>query len=118
MTIKMTWPQYKRQECQLGGFVILLSPQETELLFLLLVRYPTPIMVSEIIEWVWPHPDFEPNTAENNCRHLIRQLRLKLGKFHVTGRTNFGYRLAQTPQEQHISIKDLKASRARFKMPA
>lgn len=90
----MTWPQYKRHECTAWGFKVKLSRLQTEALSTLLVRFPYTVSIGDLIEALWPD-DNEPDNAKSGLHKIIKELRIKLGGFHIVGRPSFGYRLAQ-----------------------
>lgn len=90
----MTWPQYKRHECTAWGFRVKLSRLQTEVLSTLLMRFPFTVPVADLIEAAWPDDD-EPDHSKARLHELIRELRIKLGGFHIIGRPSFGYLLAQ-----------------------
>ena len=89
--ISQTWPQYLRRQCTV---IASLSEQENELLSTLLLRRPAPIAVNELIEAIYPNPDFEPESAAKNIAALVDRLGQKIGRAHISaagwGR---GYRL-------------------------
>lgn len=74
------------------------------MLLLLMLRCPNPVRSNELIEWVWPHPDFEPDYASSGVAQLISRLRSKLGEFRILTRKGFGYRLVQEPKQ--IGVKE------------
>lgn len=98
----MTWPQYKRRECTACGFRVRLSELQAEILLVLLLRYPGPVSISDLVEacWhdaLWNDADAEPSTAESTALTTLNHLRGKIGGFHIAGRRCFGYRLVQEP---------------------
>jgi DNA-binding winged helix-turn-helix (wHTH) protein len=97
--ITMTWPQYLRHQCRIGDFIISLSPMETELLSTLLIRYPGPVTIRELIEIVYDDPEQEPEWAESTVYGAIRQLAHKIGKFRIETTCRLGYRLCQFPSD-------------------
>jgi DNA-binding response OmpR family regulator len=56
----MTWPQYQRCCCTVDGEHIYLTPHQTELLAVLLIRRGRLVTREELWEAVWPDPDFAP----------------------------------------------------------
>lgn len=74
--IRMTWPQYRRQEIEVRGQVIRLSKSQAEIAFALLVR-PGVVSFNDLIEAVWPDPDFEPDYARNILSIQIHKMRRK-----------------------------------------
>jgi hypothetical protein len=93
--ISMTWPQYLRRECRIGDFLIPLSPIETELLLVLLVRYPAPVTVGELIDAIYPDPDREPEFADDQIRQSVRRLARRVGTFRIFACDRLGYRICQ-----------------------
>lgn len=98
--ISMTWPQYLRHRCRIGDFIVHLSPMETDLLSTLLIRYPNPVTIKELIDVVYPDPDAEPEYPEGQIVQRMIHLARKVGTFRIdnAGRT-IGYRLFQTPED-------------------
>jgi len=74
--IRMTWAQYRRRQCWVR---LDLSPHETELLSLLLLRRGQIVSRDEIIEVLWPVPDDQPLDAARYIAETLCGLRLKLG---------------------------------------
>jgi hypothetical protein len=97
MAVGMTWPQYLRRECTVGEFTVKLSPHEAEVLLFLLLRCPNPVSRDEVLEWLYQEPDVEPDYAMGNVHSTIRNLKQKIGGFHVVSRLGYGYRLRQHP---------------------
>lgn len=102
MAVSMTWPQYQRRECTACGFKVRLSEMQAEILLVLLLRYPGPVPVPDMIEaaWhdaQWRDPDAEPSSAYNTVQLTLQHLRAKIGGFHIHGRRTYGYRLVQHP---------------------
>ena len=93
----MTWPQYLRKECTACGFQVKLSPSETEILLLLLLRGKRPTTMEDMIRWVYPNPDFEPEDASNSIAHALDGIRKKIGGFHLAYRAAFGYTIKHNP---------------------
>lgn len=74
--ISMTLPQYRRRECAVDGRCVRLKPAEAETLALLLVNGPDRFLSGdELIEALWPNPDFEPNWALAIVWRRIHELR-------------------------------------------
>ncbi len=97
--ITMTWPQYQRRECQVGDFVLPLSPREAEVLLVLLMRYPRETELATLIGALWPLPDDEPEYAETSIYKAIMSLRRRLGAFRIVGHGRHGYMLVQRPAD-------------------
>ena len=95
--IQMTWPQYLRHECQIGAFIVPLSPIQTELLLLLMLRYPNPVTLSDMVEAAYPDPDREPDASHCCIYRHIKRLRARIGQYRIVGRSSFGWRLIQMP---------------------
>lgn len=58
--ISMTWPQYRRGSCSVDGIETYLTPHETALLSILLVRRGSLVTHEELYEMVWTDPDNAP----------------------------------------------------------
>ena len=98
--ITMTWPQYRRSQCSIEDWVIDLSPMEAELLSTLLIRYPSPVTIREMIEIVYPDPDAEPDYPETQIVQRMAQLARKIGAYRIgNGGRAIGYRLFQLPAD-------------------
>lgn len=95
--IRMTWPQYKRHECQIGDFIVRLSPMQAEVLLVLLLRYPDPVSRGDLIEAIWPD-DNEPDTSHHCIQYHLQRLRARVGEYRIAGRQDFGWRLVQVPE--------------------
>lgn len=91
--ISMTWPQYQRGECSVSAR---LSPQEAEILMVLLVRHPQAVGTADLIEALWPDADIEPDYADSIVRRAIGRLRGKLGTDRIVSDWR-GYSLGQVP---------------------
>lgn len=101
--ISMTWPQYLRNECSVGDFKVHLSQQETEVLSVMLMRYPLPTDILTLIEAVWPIPDFEPEAAYPSIYQALHRLRYKLGAFRIAPSGHFGwFDLVQEPSVRPV----------------
>lgn len=77
--IRMTWPQYLRNQCKLGDRLIKLLPRESKILSTLLLRFPRPTDMNTLIESVYENPDTEPELAHSVVYGTICKLRRKLG---------------------------------------
>jgi len=101
--ITMTWPQYRRSQCTIGNWTVDLSPIEAELLSTLLVRYPNPVTINELIEIVYPDPDAEPECPAGQIVQRMMHLARKIGTFRIDncGKT-IGYRLYQCPSDARL----------------
>ena len=96
--IRMTWPEYQRQECRVSGFRIHLSPTEAEILLVMLMRYPRPTDIVTLIEAVWPLPDDEPEAAYPVIYQSLHNLRAKVGSFRIARSGHHGwFELIQEP---------------------
>jgi DNA-binding winged helix-turn-helix (wHTH) protein len=74
--ISMTIPQYCRHECTINGFAVKLRPQAAEVLSILLVSDPNEFVAqSELIEFVWPDPDSQPDYADTLLGKMFTILR-------------------------------------------
>lgn len=74
----MSWPQYKRGEATIDGHVVVMTRRVTDLLLLILLRRNIPTTYDQAIEWLWPDPDFEPESAYTLISKMLAKLR-KLG---------------------------------------
>lgn len=100
----MTWPEYRRRQCRIGAFVIGLTLLETELLSTLLVCYPKPVTLGELIEAIYPDPDFEPDDAEAQIAEGMRRLARKVGAFRIQGNgRSRAYWLRQRPEDISVA---------------
>jgi|EndMetStandDraft_4_1072995.scaffolds.fasta_scaffold129243_1 DNA-binding winged helix-turn-helix (wHTH) protein len=100
----MTWPQYRRNQCSIESFVIDLTDVEAELLSILLVRYPEPVMLDDLIGAAYPDPDLEPDDARGAVTERMRNLARKLGAFRIKTNGRFrGYWLCQKPEDIGIA---------------
>lgn len=74
--VSMTLGQFRRCECIIGGERRRLRPMAANLLFLLLVRAPGGFVSHiDILEWLWPDPDLEPDYAESMISRYVYILR-------------------------------------------
>lgn len=93
--ISMTWPQYKARVCCVDGRILVrLSPQQTELLLMLMLRYPRAVALSDLVEMLWPDAEEEPEAPIDACRQQFDKLRRRIGSGCITTDYGFGYRLA------------------------
>lgn len=100
----MTWPEYRRRQCRIGAFLIGLTHVETELLSTLLVRYPQPVTLGELIEALYPDPDHEPDEAETIVIERMRKLASKVGAFRIKGGRRYrAYWLCQRAEDVRIA---------------
>ena len=95
----MTYMQYVNNECQFGGKIIQLTPQETELVCYLLIKGPSQLSTTEeLIEIVWPNPDKEPDYANSmigihifKCRKKGVPIKAEWGRgYYIETRTRHG----------------------------
>lgn len=93
----MTWPQYQRRECSYKGWRTHLTPQEAEVLLVLLLRGECPTPRTMLIDVLWgDDPDGGPVVGVKN---VIQGLRAKLpGMLH--GGPQFGWFLNQFYMEK------------------
>lgn len=76
--ISMTLPQCRRHEATIDGEVVHLTPNETELVALMLVSDPNQIVDKDtFIEAIWPNPDTQPDTAPKIIDVLVMWCRKK-----------------------------------------
>lgn len=79
MSVSMTWTQYRYQVCRVDGKYVELGPVAHELVTRLLLAPPGHYVPSdEIVNWLWPNPDDEPETAYN----ILRTMCWRLAKQH------------------------------------
>lgn len=104
--ISMTMPEYRRGYCRLDGNLIRLNAAGStqrinramvEVLSVLLIRHPHPASAAEIIQFLWPDPDLEPEYAANGVKRAIHFLRKLLGAIHLETLPQRGWRLHQLP---------------------
>lgn len=105
-----------RGECWANGFLIKMSPAETAIIERLLLAGPRSTSVTELIEWVWPNPDKEPEHAHNVLR--VYMVRLKRKGFRIEARPSFGYRLldAERPGCQYPKACKKAPNQPKFKL--
>jgi DNA-binding winged helix-turn-helix (wHTH) protein len=96
--ISMTWPQYKRGECVVSGFTVRLSPMETEVLLCLLLRHPAPSSADQLIEFVYPDPDNEPEDARGAVYQYVYKIKDKIGAYRITREDKLGWRILHKPE--------------------
>ena len=74
----MTLPQYRRGEVSVDGVPVHLTPNETELVALMLVSDPNQIVDRDtFIEVIWPNPDTQPDTAPKIIDVMVMRCRKK-----------------------------------------
>lgn len=92
--IRMTIPMARRQEVEINGEVVRITRRRAHLLLeVLLIRGHKWSSVNDLIEAIWPNPDFEPDYAKNAIQQHIMSLR-DLG-IEITNFPSVGYRLRQ-----------------------
>lgn len=91
--VSMTLPQLRRHECTIDGRVVKLRHTLAELLALLLVSGPKFLSRDDLIEALWPNPDFEPEWAETIIHLRIHELRAH--GVEIESAYKFGYRVNQ-----------------------
>jgi DNA-binding response OmpR family regulator len=94
--ISMTWPQYRRGCCVADSEQVYLSPTQTEILAVLLLRRGRLVAREELWELVWPDPDEAPDIK--NIDVQVCKLRQRIGGVIETewGR---GYRIPLPEKE-------------------
>lgn len=70
-----------------------LSRLQAEVLFLLYANSERYIPREQILEFIYPDPDNEPDRAIGCIRHFIHQLRQKFGATLIITNRNNGYRI-------------------------
>jgi DNA-binding response OmpR family regulator len=93
MAVSMTVPQYARREATIDGQRVFMTPAERDLLALLLIRGPRLTTREQMIEWLWPDPDREPETAQNGVEVRLSRLRKLLRTSYIDSRRALGVRL-------------------------
>lgn len=88
--VYMTWPMYTRQQCQYNGHLVQLTPRTADTLLCLLLKRGIPLKASELIEFIYPDPDKEPEWAENCVMRWIHFLRKSIPGVVLTENTR-GY---------------------------
>jgi DNA-binding winged helix-turn-helix (wHTH) protein len=74
--ISMTIPQFRCHECTINGRAVKLRPQAAEVLSILLVSDPDEFVTQpELIEAMWPNPDFQPDYADTLLGKMFTILR-------------------------------------------
>jgi DNA-binding response OmpR family regulator len=104
--IRMSWRDYLRRECVLHGRVVRLSPIQTEIIALMLLRRGCAVSSATIIEWLWPNPDLEPETALNTLHEHLYILRAKvpgLIRRFAGRRSGLGYTIDLPVVEQQLA---------------
>ena len=91
--IAMTWPQYERGEVAIDGRPVKLSPRETVIVALLLMRRGCFVAVNDLIEMIWPNPDLEPENAAQGLTVYVCRLRKKLGADAIENLWGRGFRI-------------------------
>lgn len=76
--IRMTWPMYRRGECEFFGRLVYLSPMEAEALATLLLNRGRLVTLWHLTEALYPIPDLEPDYAYGCVWQFIHRLRAKL----------------------------------------
>jgi DNA-binding response OmpR family regulator len=100
--IRMTWREYRRNECLYRERRVRLSPQECEMLAMLLLHRGQLVSYSDIIGAIWPNPDLEPEYTEKVMHQLSHHLRHKMPGLV---RTVFGRGfMIEVPERAHCRI--------------
>jgi DNA-binding SARP family transcriptional activator len=73
--ISLTWHSYNRREIVVDSVPHRLTPKLIELAFILMARRGRSIPMPEIIEFLWPDPNEEPDFAEDVIRTYVSRLR-------------------------------------------
>ncbi len=74
--VRMTWPQHQRREIEIGGVRVYLRPK-LHMMASVLVMRPGIVSHGDLIEAIWPDPDFEPDHARNLLHVYANQLRAR-----------------------------------------
>lgn len=99
MGVAMTWPQYRRGECTVDGFVVRIGRYAADVLFMLMVHYPNPVTTRALVAFLWPEPDDEPEYVESFVTQVVMRLRRQIGAFRIMTRLGFGYCWRRMPGE-------------------
>jgi DNA-binding response OmpR family regulator len=91
-------PMARRRQAEIAGRIVRMMPGTHRLLEALLIRGPKWTLHDELIEILWPDPNFEPDCA----RKVIDQgiVRLRKAGVEITTFHGVGYRLRQ-PGDLH-----------------
>lgn len=74
--VSLTFPQFLRRSCSVGGEEIHLGPQTVRLLARLLLADPRLyVHLEDMIEWLWPNPDLMPEDPRGLVATRLSQLR-------------------------------------------
>lgn len=102
----MTWPQYQRGCCVADGDQVYLTPTQTEILSLLLIRRGHVVSRDELWEMVWPDPDLAPDIK--NIDVQVCKLRQRLGGV-IENEWGRGYRVPLPGHEaEKLHYRDLR----------
>lgn len=90
MRISMTYPQLRRREVSVDDELIHLTPMETDVVMVMLLRPPGYLVSkAELTEVLWPDPEAQPITAIRVIYMMIMRLRRK--GVPIESRMNWGY---------------------------
>lgn len=84
--VSLTWPNYLKKTIVVDGTRHRLTPKLAELALLLILRRGTFVSMPEIIEFLWPDPDFEPDFSEDVIRTYVSRLRKVLPERAIIAR--------------------------------
>lgn len=76
--VRLTWPLYQRHSLEVDGAEVRLTPKVCELALLLMLRRGQFVPLPQIIEFLWPDPDSEPDFSEDVIRTYATRLRRAL----------------------------------------
>lgn len=102
----MSWPQYQRGCCVVDGEQVYLTPTQTEILSVLLIRRGSVVSRDELWELVWPDPDDAPDAK--NIDVQVCKLRHRIGGV-IENEWGRGYRVPLPGKEaDRLHCHDLR----------
>ena len=75
LTVKMTWHDYLARTVHISGTPYNLTGREADILAVLLMRRGHAVPMADIISFIWPNPDDEPEWAESSLITILCRLR-------------------------------------------
>lgn len=85
--VSLSWPDYLRRTLVVDGVPHKLTPKLIELALLLIVRRGCFVPIPDVIEFLWPDPDDEPDFSEDVIRTYVSRLRKVLPPGAVVARS-------------------------------
>lgn len=89
--VSMTWPQYLRRQCKFNGKIIRLTKIEVEIVMVLLMQRPRPVLNHEMVEAVYKLEDSEPDYALGVINTFVRRINRKFGITLIKYKRLIGY---------------------------